>query len=182
MRIRPFEPGYFTGFNSETAEDVFHLALALRAAEDAARLRNAIGPKAVWAVLVIAFVAGWWSLLTLYGESLRAAVLNLLDWADRLGPWAPVLFILVVTLSILLLLPGMIFTLGGGFLFGVINGLLYVLAGTALGASNIPYRQFIIGTCIGIIPISLSNVYAGSLVGSLAALETGAVSQSFRST
>lgn len=200
--------------------------------------RYVVRPKILWVLLLSVLVASWWWLLTLYGESFRLAVLDFLDWVDRLGPWGPVLFILVVTLSMLVLLPGMIFTLGGGFLFGLVNGLLYVLAGTALGASiaffsgrylckswvnallikhprthrfvdiieaegmrfimltrmvpffpfkfsnyvfgasNISYRQFIIGTCVGIIPISLTNVYAGSLVGNLATLGTEAVSES----
>ncbi len=197
-----------------------------------------IRPKIVWVLLLITLAACWWWLLTFYGQGLRLAVLDFLDWVDRLGPWGPILFILVVTLSMLVLLPGMIFTLGGGFLFGMVNGLLYVLAGTALGASiaffsgrylcknwvndllikhprtrrfvdlieaegmrfimltrmvpffpfklsnyafgatNIPYRQFIIGTCVGIIPISLTNVYAGSLAGNLATLGTETVSES----
>lgn len=194
--------------------------------------------KVLWAFLLIVSVAGWGWLLIRYGESFRLAVLDLLDWVEGLGPWGPIFFILVVTLSMLVLLPGLIFTLGGGFLFGVVNGLFYILIGTALGssisffigrtlgknrvnallarrnrfrrfvelieaegfrfialtrmvpffpfklsnyvfgASKIPYRQFILGTCIGIIPISLANVYVGSLAGTLAALGTDAILES----
>ena len=200
--------------------------------------RYVVRRKVLWALLLAVLLMGWWWLITLYGESIRLTVVDLLAWVEGLGMWGPVFFILVVTLSMLVLLPGMIFTLSGGFLFGVLNGLLYILAGTALGSSiafftgrylgrnwvdamlgkrartrhfvdvieaegmrfimltrmvpffpfklsnyvfgttNIAYRKFIIGTCIGIIPISLANVYTGSLAGSLAALGSDAILES----
>lgn len=194
--------------------------------------------RLLWGVILLVLVAGWWSLMNLYGESFRLAVLDFLDWVEELGPWGPVFFALVVAGSKVVLVPGIIFTLGGGFLFGVFNGLLYVLIGTALGASisffigkylcknwvnaqlakhartrrfaqiiagegirfitltrmvpffpfklsnyifgatDVPYRKFIAGTCIGIVPISFANVYAGSLASDLTALGTEAVLES----
>ena len=166
-----------------------------------------------------------------HGEEFRSGVLALLEWVRASGPWGPVLFILVVATSMMLILPGFIFTLSAGFLFGAIKGTLLILIGTtagaclafltgrflfrdqvtaalserekirrfvrivdhegwrfvmitrmvpmfpfklsnyAFGTTSIPFRQFLLGTSIGIIPLSMTNVYAGSLAGSLSNLE-----------
>lgn len=62
-------------------------------------------------------------------------VLRLLEWLDAQGAWAPLLFILVMALVVVLLLPGVMFTTGAGFVFGVVEGTLYVVLGTTLGAA-----------------------------------------------
>lgn len=61
-------------------------------------------------------------------------VLHLLSWVQRQGAWAALLFILVMALVVVLLLPGVLFTTGAGFVFGVLQGSLYVVLGTTLGA------------------------------------------------
>lgn len=63
-----------------------------------------------------------------------AQVLRLLVWFETQGAWAALLFILVMALVVILLLPGIFFTTGAGFVFGVIEGSLYVVLGTTLGA------------------------------------------------
>ena len=65
----------------------------------------------------------------------QAQVLRFFNWLDELGPWAPALFILVDMLVVVLVLPGVILTLGAGFMFGVLKGSLYVVIGTTLGAT-----------------------------------------------
>lgn len=62
-------------------------------------------------------------------------VVGLLRWVDAQGLWAPLLFILVMALVVVLVLPGVMFTTGAGFVFGVVEGTLYVVLGTTLGAT-----------------------------------------------
>ncbi len=62
-------------------------------------------------------------------------VLRLLQWFDAQGAWAPLLFILIMMAVVVLVLPGILFTTGAGFVFGVVEGSLYVVAGTTLGAT-----------------------------------------------
>lgn len=62
-------------------------------------------------------------------------VLRLLEWLDAQGALASLLFMLVMALVVLLLLPGVFFTTGAGFVFGVVEGTLYVVIGETLGAT-----------------------------------------------
>ena len=57
-----------------------------------------------------------------------------LEWVEAQGLWAPVFFILIMVAAVVLLLPGLPLTTGAGFVFGVIEGSLYVVLGTTLGA------------------------------------------------
>jgi uncharacterized membrane protein YdjX (TVP38/TMEM64 family) len=79
-------------------------------------------------LLVAAIVA----LLVHFGASDQ--VLRLLLWFESQGAWAALLFILIMALVVVLLLPGVLFTTGAGFVFGVLEGSLYVVLGTTLGA------------------------------------------------
>jgi uncharacterized membrane protein YdjX (TVP38/TMEM64 family) len=62
-------------------------------------------------------------------------VMLLLKWLDAQGVWALLLFILIMALVVILLLPGVMFTTGAGFVFGVVEGSIGVVLGTALGAT-----------------------------------------------
>ncbi len=64
-------------------------------------------------------------------------VVSFLEWLDGLGAWAPILFILVEMVVVVFILPGfgLILALGGGFMFGVLKGTLYIAIGTTLGAA-----------------------------------------------
>lgn len=61
-------------------------------------------------------------------------ILQLLQWFETLGFWAPLLFILVMALVVILLLPGALLTTGAGFVFGIVEGSIVVILGTTLGA------------------------------------------------
>ncbi|WP_166267958.1 TVP38/TMEM64 family protein [Marinobacter caseinilyticus] len=74
-------------------------------------------------------------LAILYSLGMHQQVVSLLQWFDDQGAWAAVLFVLVMAAVMLLLLPGVLFTTGAGFVFGVLEGTAYVVAGTVLGAS-----------------------------------------------
>lgn len=62
-------------------------------------------------------------------------ILRLLDWLDTQGIWGPLLFILLMMLVVVFLLPGVLFTTGAGFVFGVVEGTVCVVVGTTLGAT-----------------------------------------------
>jgi uncharacterized membrane protein YdjX (TVP38/TMEM64 family)/rhodanese-related sulfurtransferase len=55
-------------------------------------------------------------------------------WVKEAGPLAPLLFIALYALAAVLLLPGTVFTLAGGILFGPVMGTVWNLTGATLGA------------------------------------------------
>ena len=81
-------------------------------------------------ILLVAFVI--FAIVFLNGQS---QVLRFFEWLDKIGPWAPPLFIIIDMLVVVFVIPGVIFTLGAGFMFGVLKGSLYVVIGTTLGAT-----------------------------------------------
>lgn len=62
-------------------------------------------------------------------------VLRLLQWLETLGWPALVWFALIMALVVVLLLPGVLFTTGAGFVFGLLQGTVVVVVGTSLGAT-----------------------------------------------
>lgn len=169
---------------------------------------------------------------------LRVHILSFLGWLEEQGVWAPLIFILIDAVVVVLLLPGLLLTLGAGFMFGVFQGGLYVVIGTTLGSllafliaqqlTGTKYAQyflndqrlqllgdafkrrewgtilmtrlipffpfklsnyffgltgctvidFLIGTFLGIMPISFCNAYIGSLTADLTMLGTQRVERS----
>jgi uncharacterized membrane protein YdjX (TVP38/TMEM64 family) len=88
----------------------------------------------LWGIAAsILFVAALLALLIYFG--VHDQVLDLLRWFDDQGAWAPLLFILIMAAVVVLVLPGVLFTTGAGFVFGVVEGSLYVITGTTLGAT-----------------------------------------------
>ena len=59
----------------------------------------------------------------------------MLNWLDTQGVSVLLLFTLVMALVVVLLLPGVIFTTGAGFVFGVVEGSICVVLGTTMGAT-----------------------------------------------
>lgn len=57
------------------------------------------------------------------------------DWVQQQGPMGVVVFILAYAVATVLLLPGWIFTVTAGFLFGIIGGTAVALTGATIGAS-----------------------------------------------
>jgi pyruvate/2-oxoglutarate dehydrogenase complex dihydrolipoamide dehydrogenase (E3) component/uncharacterized membrane protein YdjX (TVP38/TMEM64 family) len=78
----------------------------------------------VVAVLVLARVFG-------VGERLEA----LRGWIGALGPWGPLVFVLIYVVAVVLALPGSAITIVGGALFGSVLGVILVSLGSTLGAS-----------------------------------------------
>lgn len=179
----------------------------------------------VLSILFVALLLGLMSYFRLGGQ-----VARLFDWLAGMGGWAPLLFIIIDMLVVILLLPGIMVTMGAGFLFGVGLGSLCVVVATTAGATIafliaryllgartaryflshprlkvlndefahegwkvvlitrlIPFfpfklsnyffgvtdftlRDFMLGTVIGVVPITLTNVYLGSLAADLSML------------
>ncbi|WP_444904931.1 TVP38/TMEM64 family protein [Microbulbifer sp. CnH-101-E] len=184
-------------------------------------------PVIVILICLIA-VAGALSLMMYF--NLDERLIELFQWLNEQGWQTSLLFVLIVALAIVLLLPGVIFTMGAGFVFGVIKGTLLVLLGTVLGAtlafliaryllgerpsrwimshikpatvgevirregwqmimltrlvplfpfklSNyffgltpVRLRDFVLGNALGVIPLTLNNVYVGSIAADLTSL------------
>ena len=203
-------------------------------------VRRRYGRIVAW-VTLLAIVGLVWSITAYRSENFQEAILALLDRVESLGPWGPVLLVAAVTASMLLILPSFPFTLGAGFLFGVVKGTLCIFIGTVaggslaffagrflfkdrlfralekrprirrfvgviaqegwrfvmftrmvpmfpykfsnyvFGAAKISYREFILGTCVGIVPLAATNVYAGSVLSSLSILGTDEGPESARS-
>ncbi|MGI9333189.1 MAG: TVP38/TMEM64 family protein [Gammaproteobacteria bacterium] len=66
---------------------------------------------------------------------LESYVQSLAVWVEGLGMWGPLAFILIDAAIVVLLLPGVLVTFSGGFLFGLFWGTLYVVIGTTIGAT-----------------------------------------------
>ncbi|MDY0282217.1 MAG: TVP38/TMEM64 family protein [Salinivirgaceae bacterium] len=66
---------------------------------------------------------------------LHEQLVELLEWIDAQGAMAAVYFILLMTAVVVLLLPGIFLTTGAGFVFGLVEGTVLVVAGTVIGAS-----------------------------------------------
>jgi len=56
-------------------------------------------------------------------------------WVGQRGPWGPIIFIAIYILAAMLFIPGSVLTLGGGAVFGVMWGSVYVSIGSTLGAT-----------------------------------------------
>ena len=65
----------------------------------------------------------------------RLSVEALTDLVAQLGWWAPLAFIAGYAIATVFFLPGVLFTLAGGALFGPLYGTLYNLIGATLGAT-----------------------------------------------
>lgn len=68
----------------------------------------------------------------------------LLAWAEQMGPWGPVVIVLLYVVAGVLMLPGSILTLGTGFLYGVPMGFLIVWIANTVGAC----AAFLVGRTI----------------------------------
>lgn len=63
------------------------------------------------------------------------ALRDLFAWLQALGGWAPIAFVLIDMLVVICVLPGIILTMGAGFLFGLLEGSILILIATTLGGA-----------------------------------------------
>ncbi|MFB2895707.1 TVP38/TMEM64 family protein [Aerosakkonemataceae cyanobacterium BLCC-F50] len=67
--------------------------------------------------------------------NMQEIVNNALTWIDQLGAWGAIAFILIYNLATILFIPGSLLTLGGGVIFGVFWGSIYVFISATMGAT-----------------------------------------------
>jgi uncharacterized membrane protein YdjX (TVP38/TMEM64 family) len=79
-------------------------------------------------LLIAALAAGW---LFLPAEKIT----ELLHWVQRQGAWGPLLLGAAYVVACVLFVPGIILTLGAGFLFGPVLGTVTVSIASVLGAT-----------------------------------------------
>src|SRR5262245_51812288 len=80
--------------------------------------------------LLIAAMAGWASY---HRDQINLTTLD--AWLASLGPWASIGYVLLFATAMVALVPGVVFSLAGGALFGPLWGSLWNLTGATLGAS-----------------------------------------------
>jgi uncharacterized membrane protein YdjX (TVP38/TMEM64 family)/rhodanese-related sulfurtransferase len=69
----------------------------------------------------------------IYRDHINLATLD--NWLGSLGLWAPIGYVVLFALATVAFVPGAIFSLAGGALFGPLWGTLWNLAGATLGAT-----------------------------------------------
>jgi uncharacterized membrane protein YdjX (TVP38/TMEM64 family) len=91
--------------------------------------RRAFGARAALAVLLAAATVWAWTHRELFDLTVIEVALG------GVGAWAPGGFVLLFALATVLFVPGSVFGLAGGFLFGPVFGTLWNLLGATLGAT-----------------------------------------------
>ena len=79
-------------------------------------------------VLVAAATAAWFN-----RDQINLAAFD--AWLGSVGPWAPIAYVILYAVGTVAFVPGMIFALAGGALFGPFWGSIWNLAGATLGAT-----------------------------------------------
>lgn len=90
--------------------------------------------------------AGWWRpvlfisvvivllvLVRVFGVAERMG--DLRDWLKELGPWGPLVFVLLYIIAVVAAIPGSALTVAAGALFGSVVGTVLVSAGSTVGAA-----------------------------------------------
>ena len=92
----------------------------------------------IWPLLLVWLAYSGWDTLKEWrqdGAAFDAHKERIRDWLDSLGPWAPLVFILLQALQVVVApIPGEATGFLGGFLFGAVPGLLYSSLGLTLGS------------------------------------------------
>jgi pyruvate/2-oxoglutarate dehydrogenase complex dihydrolipoamide dehydrogenase (E3) component/uncharacterized membrane protein YdjX (TVP38/TMEM64 family) len=89
---------------------------------------------------------GWWRPVLLLAVLVAILVLakvfnvgerlgDLRDWLTTLGPWGPLVFLLIYIVAVVAALPGAAITIAAGALFGSVLGIILVNIGATIGAS-----------------------------------------------
>ena len=89
--------------------------------------------KALPRLLLLAAVLAGIVVAVLYRDSIDATALE--TWITQFGPWAPIVFFCAYVFATVLFLPGLLFTLAAGALFGPYVGTLIALIGATVGAT-----------------------------------------------
>src|SRR5262245_6403396 len=99
---------------------------------------NLNAQRAYWKwILVLAGISALLILMVVFKVPLflRDQLRNVLAWIQAIGPWGPLLFILVYVVACVICIPASILTLGAGIVFGVVQGSIYTSIAATLGAT-----------------------------------------------
>jgi uncharacterized membrane protein YdjX (TVP38/TMEM64 family) len=66
---------------------------------------------------------------------IKAWVHSFINWVQHLGPAGVIVFIIAYALATVLFLPGWIFTVSAGLIYGIVGGTLVALTGAVIGAT-----------------------------------------------
>ena len=88
-------------------------------------------------ILKLPLMAGAATTLIVLTQSfdLQELLQSVLLWIDGLGAWGAIAFMGIYILAAVFFIPGSLITLGGGAIFGVVLGSVYVFTGAMLGAT-----------------------------------------------
>ena len=84
-------------------------------------------------VLLTLLLAAMVGLALFHNDLINLATLD--AWLVSLGPWAPIAHMILFALGTVAFVPGAVFSLAGGALFGPLWGSLWNLVGATLGAT-----------------------------------------------
>ncbi len=90
---------------------------------------------------ILRVLAGIAVIAAIWGINRSGIFQRTLDWINTLGVWAAPVFVVLYALSCVCLVPGFIFAVASGILFGVVKGGALSLLGGGLGAA----AAFLIG-------------------------------------
>jgi len=93
---------------------------------------TAVSHRLVQLVLIVAGVGVvfWWT-----GREIAPRLLGIVARIHGLGPAAPLAFMVVYALAVVLLIPASLLTVAAGAVFGFLRGALFALAGATLGST-----------------------------------------------
>lgn len=86
-------------------------------------------------VIAAAGIACAAAALLLIGRFAADPLRNFAEWVAGLGAFAPVVFIAGYIVATVAFVPGLILTLAGGAIFGLVRGTIYVFIGATLGST-----------------------------------------------
>jgi len=93
---------------------------------------DAPGGTATWRKIATTLVVV--AILLVVGRRVGAVLPQFVEWVQGLGAWAPIAFVAGYVLAAIAFVPGALLTLGGGAIFGLARGTLYVFVAASLGA------------------------------------------------
>jgi uncharacterized membrane protein YdjX (TVP38/TMEM64 family) len=108
---------------------------------DSSHRRHAVLKAIVFAIFLIAAI--YFIRFTSIKNYLTPEAINTI--LEKVGIWAPVLFIFIYALGVCLFVPGLLLTGIGAILFGPFWGFIYIWVGAMIGASG----AFFIGRTLG---------------------------------
>jgi uncharacterized membrane protein YdjX (TVP38/TMEM64 family) len=88
-----------------------------------------------WLLVAVALLIIAGAAVTVWGFSLGLSAENLAAWIAWLGIWAPIGFVVLYAIATIAAVPGGIFDLAGGAMFGPVLGSVVDLLGGTLGAA-----------------------------------------------